>query len=552
MFKHVLVASVIGLLILSIPVSADPNGPLAHYTFDAGNFDDVSGNGYHGSAMGDAQIVDGALLLDGNGDYVQTSLLEPLKIADGFTMAAWFKNTWSDGLGQHILWVGNSEGNGYGHHQEAHLSRNFYTSSSYDNPYTDNLVFNFADGHNHEGAVVNIIAEEKFDGIDEWHHIAAMVSIDPNENPINPDDPNDPNNFVTSGALYVDGVWQKPADHGWPSILTVSHAVARDEWDVALRIGISGATDRRGFHGMIDDVEIYDRALSVDEIQSVMRINMQQAWGPSPADGQIVDIRDTSQLVWSPGDGAVGHDIYFGTDRDAVATAQSDDTTGLYLGRKEETTLTLPNSPEWGQSYYWRIDEVDEAGNLTPGVVWTFSIADYLYVDDMESYSVGGREIWDFWTDGYDNPSENGAVVGVGKDYAPETTIVHGGKQSLPILYGASSAPTSEAIREFDTPQNWTEYGVDTLSLYICGQISNSIMPVYVTIKDSTNAEVTVPHSDSQLVTVTDWQQWTIPLSELSGLDLARISVMIIGVDHGNSWGMGTFYVDDIQVLAME
>ena len=48
---------------------------------------DSSGNGYDGTLMGDAVIQDGVLVLDGNGDYVQTTLFEPIQTApDGFTI----------------------------------------------------------------------------------------------------------------------------------------------------------------------------------------------------------------------------------------------------------------------------------------------------------------------------------------------------------------------------------------------------------------------------------------------------------------------------------
>ena len=52
-----------------------------------------------------------------------------------------------------------------------------------------------------------------------------------------------------------------------------------------------------------------------------------------------------------------------------------------------------------------------------------------------------------------------------------EKTIVHGGKQSMPLEYDNSESPYySEAERTFDTPQDWTTNGADTLSLYFQGR----------------------------------------------------------------------------------
>ncbi len=58
----------------------------------------------------------------------------------------------------------------------------------------------------------------------------------------------------------------------------------------------------------------------------------------------------------------------------------------------------------------------------------------------MESYKDAEfLEIWATWVDGFDDPVNNGSVVG-GISGTPETGIVHGGRQSLPIDYDNSTA----------------------------------------------------------------------------------------------------------------
>jgi len=101
-----------------------------------------------------------------------------------------------------------------------------------------------------------------------------------------------------------------------------------------------------------------------------------KASNPYPVDGaenvEIVEIGVT--LNWTPGLNAVSHDVYFGTDGDAVAFADTSDTTGTYRGRQVATSYTPPEVVRWRSTpYYWRIDELDTDGNTTTGDVWSFT-----------------------------------------------------------------------------------------------------------------------------------------------------------------------------------
>ena len=53
-----------------------------------------------------------------------------------------------------------------------------------------------------------------------------------------------------------------------------------------------------------------------------------------------------------------------------------------------------------------------------------------------------GRYIWEHWIDGFDDPDNNGAVVGNGDD--PERSVVYQGGQSLPMTFDNTVAPVSE------------------------------------------------------------------------------------------------------------
>ena len=99
--------------------------------------------------------------------------------------------------------------------------------------------------------------------------------------------------------------------------------------------------------------------------------SIHQAQNPVPADNdEHVDAdTGTTTLSWAPAANAARHDVYFGTDKSAVTAATH--TSPLYRGIQIGTTYALSGLTS-AQPYYWRIDEVDAAGNVTKGVVWAF------------------------------------------------------------------------------------------------------------------------------------------------------------------------------------
>ena len=93
---------------------------------------------------------------------------------------------------------------------------------------------------------------------------------------------------------------------------------------------------------------------------------VQAAEQPEPARGARVDITDISSLSWSAGDAAVSHDVYLGTDRDAVAGA--DNNAPEFQGNQAGASLSLAGLVEFGGGdYYWRIDEVEAGGTVHAG-----------------------------------------------------------------------------------------------------------------------------------------------------------------------------------------
>jgi regulation of enolase protein 1 (concanavalin A-like superfamily) len=199
-----------------------------------------------------------------------------------------------------------------------------------------------------------------------------------------------------------------------------------------------------------------------------------QAFGPNPGN-DAVDISQTTDLGWKAGIKAASHEVYFGGDEDAVenATKSSPEFKGTRnLGEESY----VPGKLDWDTAYYWRVDEVNDANPDSPwiGKTWSFTTADFLIVDDMESYNdlnpdePGSNRIYLAWLDGYDNPAINGSIVGYNSPPFTEQTIVHGGSQSMPFFYD-NSVGKSEATLTLTDVRDWTENSVVTLKIWYRG-----------------------------------------------------------------------------------
>jgi hypothetical protein len=229
------------------------NGLVGYWTFDGKdmiqNVADVSGTGNTGKIINQTSTttapgkIGQALLFDGVDDYVQTTSGE-LKTADNFTVSIWFKaNSLSAG---HMVWQGmavaNGWGNGAGAHQEMHFSMggccvgagnflNFYLGN------IDNLT-----------SVLSI--DVPFSDTVNWHHAVAVVRD---------------LSTAPSVEVYFDGVSQ-----GVDSTATLA-GTTRTSWDTNLRMGRPGDVIRY-FSGYLDDVRVYTRILSANEITRLYQI----------------------------------------------------------------------------------------------------------------------------------------------------------------------------------------------------------------------------------------------------------------------------------------
>jgi hypothetical protein len=209
----------------------------------------------------------------------------------------------------------------------------------------------------------------------------------------------------------------------------------------------------------------------------------------NPANG-AVDVKQTQILSWSPSVFAASHEVYFGADEDAVKNA--DTGSPEYKGTRDLGAETYdPGMLEWDTAYYWRIDEVNNTNADSPwiGPAWSFTTANFLVVDDFESYNdldpadPESNRIFNAWLDGYDDPT-NGSLVGYDSPPFAEQTIVHGGNQSMPLSYD-NSVGYSEATLTLTYPRDWTENGVTTLTIWFRGDSDNAAETLYVALNGS-------------------------------------------------------------------
>jgi hypothetical protein len=206
-----------------------------------------------------------------------------------------------------------------------------------------------------------------------------------------------------------------------------------------------------------------------------------KAYCPSPANGKTEVQRDTG-LGWRPGSFANRHNLFFGTDFNDVNAATVDDPHGVQVTAGLNTTDVQYRCRclyDFGQTYYWRVDEVNAPPDLTVyrGDVWSFTILNFLVIDNFENYiDDKPNRVFDTWADGWGTQT-NGGTVGYPEpdfdagEHFTETTIAHGGKQSMPFSYDNNKKYSEATMTLPDSMQDWTQEGVASLSLWFQGYL---------------------------------------------------------------------------------
>jgi hypothetical protein len=475
---------------------------------------DWSGHGHHGTLGEDASWVDGydltGVQFDGRGDYVGFGTPADLYLPDTYTYTAWFKpgeDIYGDSGPQYLLCIGSRS----------------------------DLVFGVEDGVGVNGDLMlhYYDTQPSFNAVgvgqtswnaNEWHMVVGTKD-------------------ATGHKIYLDG-----------ELKNFDANINQDNFGGAtsrmISLGARAWTGHQYFNGSIDDVRIYNKALTDEEIQQVMLGNTKLAGSPVPDRNALVDIRDISSLSWSKGDTAVSHDVYFGQDRDAVAGA--DNSSSEFQGNQAGTSLSLAGLVEFGGGdYYWRIDEVESDGTVIAGTIWKFTVPDYLIVEDFESYNdieegqEGSNRIYNTWIDGY-GTTDNGSQAG--NLDVPFMSQGHSGAQAMPLLYD-NAGKTSEATRTLTSKKDWTEQGVTKLVIWFSGDSGNAADRMFVALGNAI-----VYHPDDAATQEGGWNEWAIDLQEFAnqGTDLTNVGSITLGFGTRGApvatGGTGTVHFDDISL----
>jgi len=189
-----------------------------------------------------------------------------------------------------------------------------------------------------------------------WHHVAVTGDTD-------------------RIVLYVDG--QEVAS-GNVGTSTFGESTAP--------FNIGGAVlDRLGhrdnwFEGEIDDVLVYTRALTAEEISDLVAGRWEPALAAKPVPGDAVsDVPRNPVLKWMSGDFSQKHNLYFGTQWQDVNDASLAAPLHTVVAPGLDVNSFDPGRLAFDRTYYWRVDEVNGAPDSTvfKGKVWSFTVEPY-------------------------------------------------------------------------------------------------------------------------------------------------------------------------------
>lgn len=185
-----------------------------------------------------------------------------------------------------------------------------------------------------------------------WHHVAAVRRLG------------------QSLTLYVDGV--ESCRNAIPNIPYGSAGLTL--------IGAGIGTNLPYFDGKMDDVRVYlNRALTAEEVAELHDIPPLPS-EPQPVDGALL-VSVATELGWTRGEGALSHDVYFGTNNPP---------TTLLADNYAEETID-PGDLDSTTTYYWQVTENTASGPIA-GDVWSFTTAWAGSGTEADPYQIDTKE----------------------------------------------------------------------------------------------------------------------------------------------------------------
>jgi hypothetical protein len=232
--KKLVKIALIGSLscLMALPVLADLNdGLVAHYPFD-GNANDNSGNGLNGQIHGNAVFTtdrhgdtDNALEFDGTNAYVEVLDDDLLHFESSYTFSLWIKQYGAKSHGYRLI------------DKETAGTHDGYLLDTYDGQTGHKMrVTSWSNNTQNSNTVYSL---------NEWHYLAVV--------------------FMNGEfKFYLDGVYDGSGENGKQLVNTNTLSLLfgkQHKLDVYPWGGY--------FFGTMDDIRIYNRALSKSEIQQL-------------------------------------------------------------------------------------------------------------------------------------------------------------------------------------------------------------------------------------------------------------------------------------------
>ena len=282
-----------------------------------------------------------------------------------------------------------------------------------------------------------------------------------------------------------------------------------------------------------------DVVVSYDGVKTTVTgaVNLYKARWPTPA-GSVLDAPPYAVLSWTPGTGALTHDVYFGTDANSVRDANTVNPLGVYVGPQEANSFT-PTGFELGHTYYWRIDEVNST-NVFKGDLWQFVVASFALIDDFEKYA-DSTDLLASWANGSTGATLSLAATG-GHDKA----------KTMKFDYNNASEPNYSEAQTAGPDGEWNIAGVLALDIWYKGNAGNAAEPMYAALEDNNSHPVAIlVNSTPNAAQGAEWQVWHIKLSDFTGVNLANVKKFYIGFGNRTipvTGGAGTVYFDDIKL----
>ncbi|MFC1857038.1 carboxypeptidase regulatory-like domain-containing protein [Thermodesulfobacteriota bacterium] len=314
---------------------SDPNdayGMVAYYPFNNNTIDE-SGNGNDGTVSG-ATIcmdrfgnIDSAFNFDGENDHIEITNVEPFKLVS-WTISGWINAvTFKKAVIVGKLEDSSDHGNfGIGSGSNGNIHSSFETCTSND----------------------NYVVASNPNQLGPWLFIATTRDHASGES-----------------LLFING----------KNVDSANYQKTPCANNTKLRIGGNYDTwdniDRH-FPGMIDDIRIYNRVLTIQEIEELYKqerppnLSPYQVSTPSPIDS-AVEVNMDTQLNWAgsdPDEGdTVTYDVYFGTISSSLAVVSTN----------QSATTYDPGTLDYSTTYYWKIIARDNHNIETEGSLWSFT-----------------------------------------------------------------------------------------------------------------------------------------------------------------------------------